>query len=125
MARIRRWCQQRVPEHARSEVAVECDVTPRHLTIVECRPPWRQDAGEQWTRFPIARLRYAKATRQWPCTGVIVTSASTSTTGLPPHLESMTCSRRSTATLPASSGDRAEAQAWPAGPVTRRSRAEE
>jgi hypothetical protein len=34
----------------------------------------------------------------------------------------MTCSGRSTATLPASSGDRSEAQAWPAGPATHRSR---
>jgi Protein of unknown function (DUF3024) len=65
MARVRRWCQQRVPEHARSQVKVECDMTPRHLTIVECRPPWREDMGAEWTRFPIARLRYTKATRQW------------------------------------------------------------
>jgi Protein of unknown function (DUF3024) len=40
-------------------------VTPRHLTIVECRPPWRQDMGAEWTRFPIARLRYTKATGRW------------------------------------------------------------
>jgi hypothetical protein len=65
LARVRRWCQQRVPEHARSQVKVECDVAPRHLTIVECRPPWRQDMGAEWTRFLIARLRYTKATRQW------------------------------------------------------------
>ena len=65
MARVRRWCQQRVPEHARSQVKMECDVAPRHLTIVECRPPWRQDMGTEWTRFPIARLRYTKSTKQW------------------------------------------------------------
>jgi len=65
IARVRRWCQQRVPEHVRSQVKVECDVTPLHLTIVECRPPWRQDMSAEWTRFPIARLRYTKATRQW------------------------------------------------------------
>src|SRR5271165_2199498 len=29
------------------------------------RPPWRQDMSAEWTRFPIARLRYTKATRQW------------------------------------------------------------
>jgi hypothetical protein len=57
VARVRRWCQQRVPEHVRSQVTVEYDVTPRHLTIVECRPPWRADMGTEWTRFPIARLR--------------------------------------------------------------------
>jgi hypothetical protein len=35
------------------------------LTIVECRPPWRQDTDAQWTRSPITRLRYTKATREW------------------------------------------------------------
>jgi hypothetical protein len=65
VARVRRWCQQRVPEHVRSQVTVEYDVTPRDLTIVECRPPWRADMGKEWTRFPIARLRYTKATGQW------------------------------------------------------------
>ena len=35
------------------------------LTIVECRPPWRADLGAEWTRFPIARLRYVKSTGVW------------------------------------------------------------
>jgi hypothetical protein len=65
VARVRRWCEQRVPEHARNQIRVECDVGLRHLTIVECRPPWRQDAGPEWTRLPIARLRYIKATGRW------------------------------------------------------------
>ncbi len=47
IARVRRWCEQRVPEHARDRVRVECDVGPRHLTIVEWRPPWRQGAGSE------------------------------------------------------------------------------
>ena len=41
------------------------DVADRHLTIVECRPPWRADVGSDWTRFPIARLRYVKTTGLW------------------------------------------------------------
>jgi Protein of unknown function (DUF3024) len=57
--------EQQPPEHVRSQVKVEYDVTPRQLTIVECRPPWRADPGPEWTRLPIARLRYTKATRQW------------------------------------------------------------
>jgi hypothetical protein len=65
VARARRWCEQRVPAHVRDQIKVECDVTPRHLTIVECRPPWREDMSAEWTRFPIARLYYTKATRQW------------------------------------------------------------
>ena len=35
------------------------------MTIVEGRPPWRADFGPEWTRFPITRLRYSKATRLW------------------------------------------------------------
>ena len=52
----------RVPERVRDEVRVEVDVADRHLTIVECRPPWRADMGAEWTRFPIARLRYVRTT---------------------------------------------------------------
>jgi Protein of unknown function (DUF3024) len=62
---VRRWCEQRVPEHARDQVRIECDAGPRHLTIVECRPPWREGTGPEWTRFPIARPRYTQATRTW------------------------------------------------------------
>ena len=38
---------------------------PRHLTICECRPPWREDVRPDWTRFPIARLRYTRTTGLW------------------------------------------------------------
>ena len=61
VARVQRWCAVRVPEHARHQVRVECEVAPRHLTIVERRAPWREDFGPQWTSFPIARLRYTAA----------------------------------------------------------------
>ena len=63
--RVRRWCSQRVPGHLRDQVRVECDAGAGHLTIVECRPPWRNDMGAEWTRFPIARLRYTKAAKRW------------------------------------------------------------
>jgi len=65
IARVRRWCEQRVPAHARDQVRVECDAGPRHLTIVESRPPGREGTGPEWTRCPIARLRYTQANRTW------------------------------------------------------------
>ncbi|MGW5360140.1 DUF3024 domain-containing protein [Actinopolymorpha pittospori] len=65
VARVQRWCRDRVPAQVRDQVRVELDVAERHLTIVECRPPWREDMGAEWTRFPIARLRYTKSTRLW------------------------------------------------------------
>jgi len=65
VARVQRWCAARVPEHARHQVRVECEIAPRHLTVVERRAPWREDFGPEWTSFPIARLRYTAATRLW------------------------------------------------------------
>lgn len=54
-----------MPAHVRGQVRVEVDVADRHLTIVECRPPWRADTSAEWTRLPIARLRYTKTTGVW------------------------------------------------------------
>jgi hypothetical protein len=65
VARVQEWCEQRVPEHIRDQVRVECDVAPRHLTIVETRLPFHPNMGPDWTRFPIARLRYTKTTGMW------------------------------------------------------------
>lgn len=65
VAQVQRWCAARVPEHARHQVRVECDTAPRHLAIVERRPPWREDFGPDWTSLPIARLRYTVADRSW------------------------------------------------------------
>jgi len=64
-ARVQRWCAARVPEHARHQVRIECEIASRHLTIVERRAPWREDYGPEWTSFPIARLRYTTATKSW------------------------------------------------------------
>jgi hypothetical protein len=65
VARVRRWCDARVPVHARDQIRIKCDVAPRHLTIVERRPPWREDFGPAWTRSPIARLRHTKTSETW------------------------------------------------------------
>lgn len=65
VARVQRWCRGRVPEPVRDQVRVEVDVADRRLTIVECRAPWRADLGPEWTRFPVARLRYTKRTGLW------------------------------------------------------------
>ena len=42
---------------------MECDVTDRHLTVVEVRPPW--DGVGEHTRFPVARLKYVAARAEW------------------------------------------------------------
>jgi hypothetical protein len=65
IARAQRWCAARVPEDARHQVRVECQVAARHLTIVERRAPWREGFGPEWTSFPIARMRYTAAGKSW------------------------------------------------------------
>jgi hypothetical protein len=65
VARVQRWCRQRVPEHALSQVRVECESSGRDVTIVECRAPWSPDIGPEWTRFPVARLRYLTSRGVW------------------------------------------------------------
>jgi len=63
VARAQRWCAGRVP--ARDQVRVECEVAARHLTIMECRPPWMAGHGDEWTRHPVARLSYVQVRREW------------------------------------------------------------
>lgn len=45
LVRVRRWAEQRVPPHARDQIRMELDVSDRAITILECRPPWREDFG--------------------------------------------------------------------------------
>lgn len=68
MARVCRWIDARndgLPERAVGLIRYEMDVDARSITIVECRPPWRHDYGPEWTRHPVARLRYTKSRREW------------------------------------------------------------
>lgn len=63
--RARRWAEQRVPERARHQVRVEIETSDQAITIVERRAPWRDDLGPEWTRHPIARLRYTSKRGEW------------------------------------------------------------
>jgi hypothetical protein len=63
--RLRDYCQARVPDRALHQVRVELDLSPGAATIVEVRAPWRKDYGPEWTRRPIARLRYTTKTATW------------------------------------------------------------
>lgn len=65
LARIHRWADARVPQHARHQVRVEVETSDRAVTIVERRVPWQADFGPDWSRFPIARLRYTKSRGEW------------------------------------------------------------
>jgi hypothetical protein len=45
VAAIRHYCEQRVPPHALEDVRVDAVISRGAVTIVERRPPWREDYG--------------------------------------------------------------------------------
>ena len=65
VARIQELCDARVPPEAREHVRVELEQERHAVNIVEYRPPWREDYGPEWSRLPIARLRYVASKRLW------------------------------------------------------------
>ena len=61
---LQRWADQRIPAHARSQVWIELDIKPGHVTIVECRP-FFLDPDSEPTRRPVARCRWTNTTKTW------------------------------------------------------------
>lgn len=61
---IEEWCDQRVPDSAKDRIRIEHDVTNRHVDILECHPPFSPKFTE-WSRHPVARLRYTTRTGLW------------------------------------------------------------
>jgi hypothetical protein len=64
LARIRAYCDRRVPARARNEARVEASVRGKSVTIFDCRPPWHPSLTE-WSRVPIAQLRYVPDAEHW------------------------------------------------------------
>jgi hypothetical protein len=70
---VQRWCARQVSHHLCSEIRVEYDIAPRHLTIVECRTPRQEDQGAEWTWSPIVRCTTPRPPVSGRCTAVIGT----------------------------------------------------
>lgn len=68
LAVIRRWVDAQnaeIEEDVRPLLRYEMDVTNTSVTLLECRPPWTDDIGHEWSRLPGARLRYTRTTGEW------------------------------------------------------------
>jgi hypothetical protein len=65
LTRVEAYCQARVPAQVRDQVRNEAGVRGDAITIFECRPPWRDEYGPEWTRRKIAQFRYQPATSRW------------------------------------------------------------
>lgn len=51
-----------VANHLDDEMRVEMNIDSRAITILECRPPFREDFEREWTRQKMVRMRYTKST---------------------------------------------------------------
>jgi hypothetical protein len=65
VAEIQDLDERRVPPEAHEHVRIELEHERQAVNIVERRPPWREDYGPEWSRLPIARLRYVAPKRLW------------------------------------------------------------
>ncbi len=65
VAKIRKYCASRVPSEFHDQIRVEATIRGRSVTIVECRPPWREDLGPEWSRHGVAQMRYDVDTNLW------------------------------------------------------------
>ncbi|WP_138974303.1 DUF3024 domain-containing protein [Patulibacter medicamentivorans] len=61
--RARALCRARSSEALADQVRIELEVDRGALTIVEVQASWH--ARTEWTRLPVARLRFAKGTGLW------------------------------------------------------------
>jgi len=58
VAKVRRYCEERIPAHLRNQLLLEVGTRGPSITIFELRPPWRRGFGKEWTRREIAQMRY-------------------------------------------------------------------
>lgn len=62
--KLTEYCDKKVPDHIRNELRLTFEFRGNNVTLIEERAPWREDMTE-WTRMPIAQLRYNEKKNQW------------------------------------------------------------
>jgi len=65
LRKIRKYAARVVPPNFQDQMRMEVDVRGMTVTIVESRPPWREDFGREWTRQGVARMKFNSANNEW------------------------------------------------------------
>jgi hypothetical protein len=59
LAQVDRYCDERLPTEASSQIRIDHTVRGNAITIVEeCPPSWSELVGPEWTTTKVAQLRY-------------------------------------------------------------------
>lgn len=64
-AQLDLYCENRIPEEIRDQIQLEHESRGNAITLLECRPPWRENFGPEWTRQKIAQFRYDPEKQEW------------------------------------------------------------
>jgi hypothetical protein len=62
---VEAFFDRRIPAEFRDRIRLECSVRGNAITIVERRPPWREDFGPDWSSTKVAQLRFDPASQAW------------------------------------------------------------
>ena len=65
VAAARHYCEQHVPPDVVDQLRIELVQSRGAITIVERRPPWRENSGREWSSRGVARLRYTAKSGVW------------------------------------------------------------
>jgi Protein of unknown function (DUF3024) len=65
LRRIRKYAAAVVPPEIQDQIRMEVDIRGKTVTIVECRAPWREDMGLEWSRGGVARMKFDATTNEW------------------------------------------------------------
>ena len=65
LRKIRKYAARVVPPNFQDQMRMEVDVRGMTVTIVESRPPWREDFGREWTRQGVARMKFNSVNNEW------------------------------------------------------------
>jgi hypothetical protein len=60
---VQLFCNKRIPPS--EGLKLEVEPCGNDMTIVERRPPWRPEAGSEWSSLPVAKLHWDPRARLW------------------------------------------------------------
>ena len=84
IALVATYCATKVPAEHDDKIRIEYKVRGNTITIYECRPPWREDFGPDWTSMRICTIQWDPEPASGPSTrGTETTVASTTRSSIP------------------------------------------
>ncbi len=65
IALVTTYCASQIPPEHADKIRIEYGLRGNTITLYECRPPWREDLGPQWTSSRICSMQWSPQTRLW------------------------------------------------------------